>query len=94
MFLGADEFASEHEINGRRLVVMVDQDKADRKMLQTERDFMGVFDVALYFYAAASDFPQTPRPNDIMIFDRKQYSVRSCYENQGVLEIMLIRGAG
>jgi hypothetical protein len=86
VFLNLDEFAEEHSINGANVPVILDRDR-----LNERRDKAGLTGEELYFFVAAHDLPVRPKTGETMRFDRRIYEITECLENDGVLEIALLR---
>lgn len=86
VFLNEDEFAEKHDIDGEKIVVMLDIDRMNER-----RDKAGLSDENLYFYVKEKELGRRPKVNSPMLFDGLHHIVTECIENDGVLEIALAR---
>lgn len=86
VFINEGEFAALHTVNGARIPVMLDSDR-----LLERRDKAGLSGESLYFYVCAVDLPTRPLVDSSMMFDGVQYVVTECLENEGLLEVALMR---
>jgi len=91
IFFNQDEFSEPHEINGRALNIIVDN---DRLMQRSKKEFEGISVGELLFYAKKSDFGERPEVGAPMIFDGRQMYVFDCREDAGVYEIILQQNRG
>ena len=91
VFLNRLEFADTHRINGKEMTVLVDEnellerDKAKVLMAQTE----GTYKARRLIYVAKNEFGPRPAQGVTLTLDTKQYKVKDCTEEAGVLAIEL-----
>lgn len=89
IFMNADEFAETHNIDGKDMVVMVD----NNEMLEREKRYKaledGIFRKQVLFYVSAVKFGRLPAIGKIMVFDKKQYKVTDAIREGGVYSISL-----
>lgn len=85
------ELAELHEVNGRMLDVIIDN---DRLMQRSKKEFDGISVGELLFYAKAADYGERPDPGAPIIFDGKQMIVFDCRVDAGVYEIILQQNRG
>lgn len=85
-FINLDEFATVHNIGGRELSVVVDNDKLSQR---TQRDYEGIYVGDLLFFINALEFGVRPKPETVILFDSKPYTVFDAQEDNGVYEIIL-----
>ena len=86
VFFNTDEFAEPHNINGRSVNIIKDDDKAERL---GNSGTVGVFGSIIVYYVKASDLPNKPKIGDIQDFDDVFYEVVEVKEEFGVYEIIL-----
>jgi len=87
-FINFDEFATEHDIDGENLTIVLDSN------LNTGNKFKGVTEDGVYlnhitFFVAENVLGYRPVENDHMTFDGYPCTVASCDEDFGLLEITL-----
>lgn len=87
-FFNLDEFAEPHNIDGRILNIIVDN---DRLMHRSKVEYEGVIVGDILYFAKAEDFPRKPKPDDIQTFDNVPCQVYDVREDMGMLEIILKR---
>lgn len=86
-----NEFAEPHNINGRTLNVVIDN---DRLMQRSKKEFDGISVGELLFYVKKSDFGERPEVDAPIIFDGRQMYVFDCREDAGAYEIILRQNRG
>jgi hypothetical protein len=92
IFFNTEEFAEPHNIDGRVLNIIVDNDML---MHRSKKEYDGITVGEILFYAKADDFNNVPpRPGTPMIFDNRQMYVFNVRENHGVYEIILNQNMG
>ena len=90
VFINIDEFAEQHELDGKLLPVVVDGDdfKEFSGILEMENAMRGIFQTTLTVYVKSSDF-EKPDVGSRLTLDDKSYFVTSVSESAGVLKIVL-----
>lgn len=88
VFINSDEFADEHELNGKKIVCVVDKD-----ILSTAKDTIaqpleGVFLNAITIYVVKEDLDRKPVEGELLYLDKKRYFVRNVSEEDGILVIL------
>jgi len=91
VFLNRMEFADTHNVNGREMDVLVDENEL------LERDkarIMGTAAGGIYksrrlIYVAKADFGPRPAQDAVLVLDGRQYRVQTCTEEAGILAIEL-----
>ncbi len=86
LFFNSAEFAQEATIDGKRCLVVVDN---DRLMQRSKSEYEGISCGELLFYIKAADLPRKPAPESAMRFDGKPMIVFDCREDEGIYEIIL-----
>lgn len=89
VFLNDIEFADEHELNGKTLKVIIDdnelveRDKA--QLMSTSID--GIHKTRRLIYVSESDFGSRPAPGMIVTLDGKPFRAKNCTAEAGILGI-------
>lgn len=90
-FLNSEEFADKHTVNGKKMDVIIDEnellerDKA--KLLGAPLD--GKYKARRLIYVSKTDFGPRPALETMLALDGKQYRVKGCTEEAGMLAIQL-----
>ena len=90
VFLNRLEFADTHTVNGKNMVVLVDENELlerDKAKLGTHAD--GVYKSRRLIYVAQADFGPRPAIKSVLTLDRVAYRVRDCTAEAGILAIEL-----
>lgn len=91
IFLNQDEFADYHTINGKTMVVLVD----DNEMIEREkrvpmRDVMdGTYSRTLMLYVASNVFGPLPAVGRLLNLDGKNYHIVDAVDENGIYSISL-----
>ncbi|MCR4436165.1 MAG: hypothetical protein QHH06_10330 [Clostridiales bacterium] len=85
-FFNPDEFAEIHTIEGRELLVVVDNDRLSQR---TQKEYEGIYVGDLLFFVSAADYGTRPKPGEVVRFDQVPYEVFDVKEGGGVYEIIL-----
>ncbi|RCX20884.1 hypothetical protein DFR58_10186 [Anaerobacterium chartisolvens] len=88
VFFNPAEFSEPHEINGRTLNVVIDN---DRLMQRSKKEFDGISIGEILYYVAAEEYGEPPGVDEVQIFDRKKMQVFDVRADAGVYEIILRR---
>lgn len=91
IFFNCDEFAETHTIDGRSLVVVIDNDKL---MERTQKDFYGMSIGEILYYVKADDFGDLPEQGTPQNFDDMNMYVFNAREDNGIYEIILHQNRG
>ncbi len=91
LFMNPDEFAEEHDVNGKKMLVIVDSMEAERP---TRKQFEklridGISVNVILIYVARKDFGQAPLQGRRLMFDGRPYVVEDAIDEGGVLSIEL-----
>ena len=87
IFFDLDEMGSEHRVDGRSVVVVVDDDQGKKAFPG------GTFVCDRLFFVRATDLPDVA-PGAPMIFDNRPYMVADVAEMGGILQVALEARAG
>lgn len=86
MFFNLDEFAEEHNIDGKTMAVIIDNDMLQRrKMSQADGTYTG----ELLFYVRKTEFGSRPALGQHVMFDDMPYRVVDCQEDSDLYIITL-----
>lgn len=89
IFLNFDEFGEKHLIDGKEMLVIVDNNEhIEREKRQTSRA-EGLYIKELLFYVSKEDFGSLPAIGRICRFDRKDYIVADAINEDGIYSITL-----
>lgn len=89
-FLNSLEFSDWHDIDGTRVLCMLDADIVQERNARTQADYAeGVFEDEIVLYVALLDLPRRPVIGEIMYVDERRYFVRYVAENMGIIEVTL-----
>lgn len=89
VFLNIDEFGEMHDINGQKVLVVIDENELTEREKRIRRNEGELHKKQLLFYVAAEDFGVLPAPGKILKFDRKQYTITDAEDEGGVYSISL-----
>ena len=86
IFFSINEFAEIHNIGGRELSIVVDDERLAKR---TQKDYQGIYVGDLLFFIRVLELGPRPKPESIILFDNKPYTVFDVQEDNGVYEIIL-----
>lgn len=89
-FLNFDEFGEYHNVGGKKLLVIVDENEQierDKRYKSTLTE--GLFKKQLLFYVLKDDFGFLPAPGRVLKFDDTTYIVSDATNEDGILSISL-----
>lgn len=89
VFLNEDEFAEEHEIDGRKIKVLIDNNEHLEREKRYKTIDEGIYHKQILFYVSAVDFGRLPRYGRILMFDDKQYRVVDAIREDGIYSITI-----
>ena len=85
VFLNPEEFGEEHEIDGKMVMVIVDNNEQKRVVSNSD----GVFVKEILFYASKESIGNLPVIGRVMRFDKKSYAVTDAIDENGIYSISL-----
>jgi hypothetical protein len=88
IFFNNMEFAEPHNINGRVLNIVVDNDQL---MFRSKKEYDGISVGEILYYVSAVDYGKAPTIEEIQIFDNRPMQVFDFREVDGIYEIILKR---
>lgn len=86
IYFNPDEFGEMHDIDGRQLLVIFDNDRLSQR---TQKEYEGIYVGDLLFFVSAADYGTRPKPGETVRFDGEPYEVFDAKEDNGVYEIIL-----
>lgn len=87
-FINMDEFAEDHQINGKTIKCVVDTDIFDERSTLSGDRSGGVFKDSISIFIKMSDI-EKPLIDEMMTVDDDHYRVAEVKENMGMYEIVL-----
>lgn len=91
VFFNPDEFAEPHQIDGRTLNVIVDEDQLKER---SKKEYDGISVGEILYFVKAEDFGERPEEGTPQIFDGRQMYVFDARDNDGMHEIILSQNRG
>lgn len=88
VFINLDEFADEHDLDGKKVRCVVDKDITATAKDTIANPLMGVFVSAVTIYVDAKDMDRKPVEGEILLLDNKRYIVRNVGVEDGMLVIL------
>ncbi|WP_295157143.1 hypothetical protein [Selenomonas sp. AE3005] len=91
VFINADEFADEHEINGETILCVVQSPTEQEKFLQglDYRGFEGIHGQTTIVHVKKELIGEVPAEGEVMTLDGEPMVVDSCVDDMGLLSITL-----
>lgn len=89
IFLDFEMFGEMHNLNGKKVLVIVDEFELVEREKRIRDDEMGLHNRQLLFYVSAEDFGKLPSPGRVLNFDGRQYEITDATDEQGIYSISL-----
>lgn len=89
VFINLEEFGEEHEIDGKTVMVIIDNNEQIERQKRITSDSNGIFLKEVLFYAAEESFGNLPSIGRVMRFDKKSYTVTDAINENGIFSISL-----
>lgn len=89
VFLNFDEFGEIHMVNGKEMLVIVDNNEHIERQKRTTSRAEGLYIKELLFYVHKEDFGLLPAVGRICRFDKKDYIVADAINEDGIYSITL-----
>lgn len=89
VFLNPEEFGEEHEIDGKMVMVIVDNNEQIERQKRVASNSDGVFVKEILFYASKESIGNLPVIGRVMRFDKKSYTVTDAIDEGGIYSISL-----
>lgn len=90
-FTNPDEFGSLHDIDGRQVLITIDNDELRERKSNASNPTDGVYSASLLFYARLVDFPEPPVVEERLKLDGTNYTVASVDLDAVMLTVTLRR---
>lgn len=90
-FLSLNEFAETHKIDGRDLLVTVDNDRLQHR---SKKEYDGITVGEVLFFVKKADYGGRPEVGAPIVFDGRQMTVFDSREDIGLYEIILSQNRG
>lgn len=88
-FMNFEEFGEYHIIDGKEILVIVDDNEYIKRTKGEGSRVDGVFQKTKLFYVKSKDFGNLPAVGRILRFDKKDYSIKSAIDENGIYSIEL-----
>ena len=86
-FLNPEEFGEEHIVQGRPMIIVLD----DLENIEREKKMIshadGIFARQILFYVSAEDFGELPAQGGFIMLDGKRYTVTDATDEAGMYAI-------
>lgn len=91
VFLNFDEFGEYHDVEGKQVLMIIDNDKlAELKMSQKEKSqILELVEADLLLYARTADLPKSLEPGNLINFDGKVMIIRYSNAAMGITELAI-----
>lgn len=89
VFLNPDEFGEEHEIDGEKIMVIVDNNEQIEREKRVTSHANGVYMKEILFYVSKESMGNLPAIGRVMRFDKKSYNVTDAIDENGIYSISL-----
>lgn len=89
VFLGTDEFAAIHNIDGQDIPAVIDDDIVKTRSNNKTEQYDGVYSSQKVVFVKSSDMPDRPVFGQHLKLDGKIYQVQECTDSDGMMEITL-----
>lgn len=89
VFLNELEFADEHEVNGKKMRLIVDNNEQIEREKRLNQHMDGIYVKQLLVYLSAADFGKLPKHGTLFTLDGKDYKVADAIDEMGVYSITL-----
>lgn len=89
IFINFEEFGEYHTVDGKEMLVIVDDNEYKQRTQREESRVDGVYTKHMLFYVKAEDIGGTPAVGRILKFDKKDYMVKEVTNEDGIYSITL-----
>lgn len=89
VFINPEKFGEEHEIDGKTVMVIIDNNEQIERQKRIPSNSNGIFLKEVLFYVAEESFGNLPTIGRIMRFDKKSYTVTDAINENGIFSISL-----
>lgn len=91
VFLNPEEFGTQHIVNGREMIIVIDEDQLQHRKSSASNPTDGVYNAFLLFYALKSDFEKRPVTDSSIRIDDRNFRVSDVQEDEVMYTITLKR---
>lgn len=91
IFMNPAEFGVMHKVNGRDMVIVIDDDQLQYRKSSASNPTDGVYNASLLCYTLKSDFEKRPVIGSTMKIDSRDYKVADLQEDEVMYTITLRR---
>lgn len=92
VFLNPEEFGELHTVNGKEMVIIMDNNEQIEREKRTNQHTEGIYENQKLIYVAASDFGPLPSQGSLFILDAGDYLVMDAIEEGGIYSITIEAG--
>lgn len=89
VFLRLDEFADTHNVNGKEMPVLIDDNEIIERAKKAQFTMDGVYAKQKLIYVKADDFGSLPAIKQAIMLNGKRYLVTDATDEQGVYAITM-----
>lgn len=94
VFCNSEEFFEEHEIDGKSMMISIDEEELLRKNQVKGTHEKGIHKQQILFYVAGDVFGAFPAVNRLLTLDGKKYLVADAKRMDGMYEILVVTANG
>ncbi|QOT12965.1 hypothetical protein JNUCC32_13465 [Paenibacillus sp. JNUCC32] len=91
VFLNPEEFGTPHIVNGREMIIVIDEDQLQHRKSSASNPTDGVYNASLLFYALKTDFEKRPITDSSIRIDDRNFKVADVQEDEVMYTITLKR---
>ncbi|WP_254664111.1 hypothetical protein [Paenibacillus sp. HGF5] len=91
VFLNPEEFGTRHIVNGREMIIVIDEDQLQHRKSSASNPTDGVYHASLLFYALKTDFEKRPVTDSSIRIDDRNFRVADVQEDEVMYTITLKR---
>ena len=91
VFCNSDEFFEELEVDGKPMMISIDEDELIRRNRAKGTHEQCVHDKQVLFYVAGDVFGAFPAVGRVLRLDKKNYLVAEAKRQAGIYEILVVR---
>lgn len=89
VFMNPLEFADLHNINGKQIVTIIDEEASEEYEKLQQYDFDGLYKVSMIVYLNSDSLEKIPAIKSSLTVDGKKYFVLNTSKPDGMLKIIL-----
>lgn len=89
VFMNLGEFAEPHQVNGKEMAAMIDDNEMVEREKRYKEDRDGIYKKQMLLYVQAEEFGKLPPAKAIVALDGKRYLVTDAIDEGGIYSISL-----